>query len=322
MNTEVAPSLSYSTTTNPLRQAYWLAFHDQFGENIGAWEQIMYGLAIRPDDYAQYLPYTGEDGNITLDADGSTWWSATPHNGRSYYDCTDTTALENLIRPIMYYQPPPPTMPTASFTPSTATGQARTVAFTDHSTGYPASWSWDFGDGVTSTAQNPSHAFNTVGTFVVSLTVTNFNGTSEASSAFITVNGPGSVATQTPFVEINSSESVPLFNDSAFTDFLGGIFPTNTDDYDLGETIYDATKPLYLSGIGSWWIVIVTMTIAGMVLLAQGGSPFLVSVAFLMGGDVILWSVIPTDWRTTLIILIGLDISFIVLALIRPGRDR
>lgn len=50
------------------------------------------------------------------------------------------------------------------------------VSFHDYSTGYPTSWSWDFGDGGTSTEQNPVHTYTMHGTFDVSLTVG--NGTS------------------------------------------------------------------------------------------------------------------------------------------------
>lgn len=56
------------------------------------------------------------------------------------------------------------------------------VQFTDKSTGVGIiSWLWEFGDGTTSTLQNPKHIFtNTTGVnkdFVVTLTVTNSNGT-------------------------------------------------------------------------------------------------------------------------------------------------
>jgi len=37
-------------------------------------------------------------------------------------------------------------------------------------------WSWDFGDGGTSTAENPSHAYLTTGTFIVELTVKDITG--------------------------------------------------------------------------------------------------------------------------------------------------
>ena len=46
------------------------------------------------------------------------------------------------------------------------------VDFTDLSTGPVTSWSWDFGDGGSSTLQNPSHTYTSAGTFFVSLSVT------------------------------------------------------------------------------------------------------------------------------------------------------
>ena len=49
------------------------------------------------------------------------------------------------------------------------TGQA--VQFTDTSTGGPISWQWDFGDGTSSTSQNPKHAYATAGSYTVTLTV-------------------------------------------------------------------------------------------------------------------------------------------------------
>jgi PKD repeat protein len=50
------------------------------------------------------------------------------------------------------------------------------VTFTDTSLGHPTSWSWDFGDGGTSASRNPSHTYNDVGTYTVSLTATNAYG--------------------------------------------------------------------------------------------------------------------------------------------------
>lgn len=41
------------------------------------------------------------------------------------------------------------------------------VQFTDLSTGYPDSWFWDFGDGTTSTEQNPAHTYYDPGTYDV-----------------------------------------------------------------------------------------------------------------------------------------------------------
>jgi PKD repeat protein len=53
--------------------------------------------------------------------------------------------------------------------------------------GYIASYSWNFGDGGTSTAQNPSHAFTKVGTFTTVLTVTDNDGLTGTASIIITI---------------------------------------------------------------------------------------------------------------------------------------
>lgn len=50
------------------------------------------------------------------------------------------------------------------------------VAFTDLSTNIPTSWDWDFGDGGTSTLENPTHTYAVNGTFNVCLTATNIVG--------------------------------------------------------------------------------------------------------------------------------------------------
>ncbi|MBC7447349.1 MAG: PKD domain-containing protein [Hymenobacteraceae bacterium] len=52
------------------------------------------------------------------------------------------------------------------------------VRFTDQSSGAPTSWQWSFGDGTTSTLQNPQHQYTTPGTYSVQLIATNANGTS------------------------------------------------------------------------------------------------------------------------------------------------
>ncbi len=54
-----------------------------------------------------------------------------------------------------------------------------TVFFTNTSTA-PANYLWSFGDGGTSTLQNPSHTYTTFGSFTVKLIVTNFVGCSDS----------------------------------------------------------------------------------------------------------------------------------------------
>lgn len=59
----------------------------------------------------------------------------------------------------------------ADFTPSI--GESLTVAFEDKSEGNPSSWEWDFGDGGTSQAREPSHTYSEAGSYLVILTVRN-----------------------------------------------------------------------------------------------------------------------------------------------------
>ncbi len=72
------------------------------------------------------------------------------------------------------------TPPTPDISPSQNIGcYPFTVSFSDLSAGGDspiASWSWDFGDGGTSTDQNPSHLYTTPGVFDVTLLLVDANG--------------------------------------------------------------------------------------------------------------------------------------------------
>jgi len=75
--------------------------------------------------------------------------------------------------------------PQASFTSNVGSGYTPLdVVFTDTSTGTPTSWYWDFGDGATSTAQNPMHIYDEAGRYTVKLTVTNDAGSNKVSKDF------------------------------------------------------------------------------------------------------------------------------------------
>ena len=64
----------------------------------------------------------------------------------------------------------------ANFTGTPTSGPTPlTVQFTDLSAGNPTTWEWNFGDGSTSTQQNPSHPYTT-GVYNVTLNVTNALG--------------------------------------------------------------------------------------------------------------------------------------------------
>lgn len=66
--------------------------------------------------------------------------------------------------------------PVAAFTPSATNTCITTVSFTDNSINVPQSWLWRFGDGDSSTVQNPSHTYTQSGIYTVTLVVTNTSG--------------------------------------------------------------------------------------------------------------------------------------------------
>lgn len=72
-----------------------------------------------------------------------------------------------------------------------AFGQA--VQFTDQSTESPSSWNWDFGDGTSSTLQNPQHVYNSAGTMTVVLTAANCSGP-DSDTLYLNVQQPGAIA--------------------------------------------------------------------------------------------------------------------------------
>jgi PKD repeat protein len=123
--------------------------------------------------------------------------------------------------------------PTADFSASPTSGDAPlTVNFTDLSSENPDSWSWDFGDGGTSPAQNPSYTYNTVGTYSVTLTATNDYGSS--------------VETKEDYINVTASESLvadfegsPTSGDAPLTVYFTDLSSGNPISwvYDFGDGV-------------------------------------------------------------------------------------
>jgi gliding motility-associated-like protein len=92
--------------------------------------------------------------------------------------CTDTEPVTVTVSPL----------PSASFGFSPAViFTDSSYAFTDLSTGGVSSWYWTFGDGGTSTLQDPTHYYATAGSFQVCLVTVSNNGCVDSTCLFVDV---------------------------------------------------------------------------------------------------------------------------------------
>ncbi|WP_242202127.1 PKD domain-containing protein [Aestuariivivens insulae] len=125
--------------------------------------------------------------------------------------------------------------PVADFIASTQTVfQGNAVNFTDTSQNNPTSWNWTFEGGIpgTSTSQNPSVVYNTLGTYRVSLQVTNSTGsdTKEVIDYITVVENTGSGPLQGHY-----NFQGNLMDDSSYKRDLavvGGYTPVYVNDKD------------------------------------------------------------------------------------------
>jgi PKD repeat protein len=112
------------------------------------------------------------------------------------------------------------------------------MQFTDLSSPPPTSWVWDFGDGNTSTQQNPTHLYTTPGTYSVTLTAS-YAGSCEATevkAGYISIGG-------IPFVSFSPDQNagceVPF--PVNFTNNSVGTALSYSWDFGDGSTSTDAS---------------------------------------------------------------------------------
>ncbi len=117
------------------------------------------------------------------------------------------------------------------------------VHFTDTSTGFPTYWRWDFGDGSSSTEQNPIHTYTQDGVYVVTL--------------FAERADPHSAAPQTSEIRILVGEEViadftgaPLSGDAPLSVQFHDASSTNANMYSWtfgdGGTALDYRDPVHV----------------------------------------------------------------------------
>ena len=116
----------------------------------------------------------------------------------------------------------PNTPPIANLSASSTSTCSGLINFTDISSNSPTSWVWDFGDGNTSTMQNPNHTYTSSGSFDVQLIASNpFGSDTIFMSNFIQVNLAG--ASPIPNSCTPSTQNPGLFG-CGITSFQLGSF--------------------------------------------------------------------------------------------------
>ena len=181
-------------------------------------------------------------------------------------DGTDTETKSDMIA----VDPATDTPPTAAFTASPTSGAAPlTVQFTD--TSAPGSsaiteWLWTFGDGETSTEQNPSHLYDEAGTFSVALTVTTDLGTDESVQAnLITATSGSGTAPTAAFSADAVSGNAPLTVQFA-DESTEGTSPISTWTWDFGDgsTSEQANPSHIYSTAGTYTVALTVTTLDGL----------------------------------------------------------
>jgi gliding motility-associated-like protein len=168
--------------------------------------------------------------------------------------CQDVVSKQDLIATSQ--------VPTADFSTqnSNACEPPAVARFTNQSSGQqPLSYEWDFGDGNTDTAENPTNAYQQNGNYDVSLIVTNATGCSDTitkqsavriqpfTGDFSLNQREGCTNPVTTFQFTDQSSPSPTFQKWDFGDGSTSSQPDPSKQY-LSKGIYPVT---YVSGFGS-----------------------------------------------------------------------
>ncbi len=175
-NTEGSSSIEHPVTVNPLPEASFIYEPQQGPAPLTVYFTDTSLYAITPTWYFGDLtpPETGLNVDHTYDTPGT---YVVVMTATSAFGCGQdiATATVEVVEPVGLY---------AAFDADPTEGcEPLEVTFTDQSWGNPdiLSWLWEFGDGMTSTLQNPPPHTYAAGVYEVMLTVTNISGTASAT---------------------------------------------------------------------------------------------------------------------------------------------
>ncbi len=144
------------------------------------------------------------------------------------------------------------TQPVANFSNSPACPK-RVTSFIDSSSGNPNKWSWDFGDGVIDSVQNPTHIYTIGGTYNVTLIVENSSGCVDS----ITIPVLISTIPKTSFF----ADSVCIGYPTTFIDSTNDIYPLVSHQWSFGDgRISSVQNPIHQYLTAGTFAVSLTVT--------------------------------------------------------------
>ena len=170
---------------------------------------------------------------------------------KSYYENIDDSRIEDFST---YYDyageylagSDPEVAPTAAFSANATQSTANTIlTFTNATTGTaPLTYTWDFGDGGTSTSTSPTHSFSATGSYTISLTASNaFGIDGEIKTNYITI-GDLVVASFSSSTQSTAPDTVITFTDTSTGNpdtFAWDFGDTNTSTSQNPTHSYSAT---------------------------------------------------------------------------------
>jgi PKD repeat protein len=171
----------------------------------------------------------------------------TAGNTSEFAECVDSTATVCMI---------------GGFTTSVPSGCAQqSVTFFDQTITAPgstvSSWTWDFGDGSSSTLESPTYSYFDPGTYTVQLIVTNSTGCSDTVSVDFVVNEPPAAQFQATPPQVCLGDSI-AFDDQSYAGYNATIvnWDWNFDDGTTGT----GENPTHLYATGGTYDVSLVIT--------------------------------------------------------------
>jgi Zn-dependent metalloprotease len=202
--------------------------------------------------YSSDNSLVNHSGNIAIPSGGILSTPLRMRVASDYYNNSFTTSCQD----VMYGQYEDYTViiesniqpPVSNFTYSILDQCQGVVHCTDLSTNFPVSWSWNFGDGTSSTVQNPYHTYTSAGIYNITMFATNVFGSSTLFNQTVTINSLNAA------IEILSPEVLnqPIdFNANA----IGAI----SWDWNFGDGFSaDIPNPSYIYNSSGTYIVTLT----------------------------------------------------------------